>query len=107
MNNEENQEVNEGGHVKRGRGRPAGSVSNKPKAIRKTKSCRIPVELLATVDNLLKIHKDNSRDGRSKIGTPGAHQKRVSKKTEVRLIPLYLLPVVDEMVSAWRARQSD
>lgn len=106
MNNKENQIVNEGGHVKRGRGRPAGSLSNKPKATPKTKSCRIPVELLSTVDNLLKIHKDNSRDGRSKRGTPGLNQKRVSKITEIRKIPLQFLPVVDEMVSAWRARQS-
>jgi hypothetical protein len=102
--NEESQSVSSenSGVVKRGRGRPAGSVSNKPPASPKTKSCRIPVELLPTIDNLLKIHKDNSRDGRSKRGTPGAQQKRVSSKTEVREIPLQFLPVVVEMVAAWR-----
>lgn len=106
--NEENQLVSSenNGVVKRGRGRPVGSVSNKPKkprALSKTKSCRIPIELLPTVDTLLKVHKDNSRDGRSKIGKPGANQKRVSNKTEVREIPLQFLPVVKEMVAAWRA----
>ena len=103
--NEKNQVVSseDSGVVKRGRGRPAGSVSNKPKALSKTKSCRIPIELLPTVDNLLKYHKEKSRDGRSKRGTPGLNQKRVSQKTEVREIPLDFLPVVTEMVAAWRA----
>jgi len=105
--NEENQSVSseDSGVVKRGRGRPAGSVSNKPKALSKTKSCRIPIELLPTVDNLLKYHKEKSRDGRSKRGTPGLNQKRVSQKTEVREIPLEFLPVVTEMVETWRAQQ--
>jgi len=103
--NEENQSVSSEaiGTVKRGRGRPVGSVSNKPPASPKTKSCRIPIELLPTVDNLLKVHKNNSTDGRSKHGTPGANQKRVSNKTEIRKIPLEFLPVVSEMVAAWRA----
>jgi hypothetical protein len=105
--NDENQSVSseDSGVVKRGRGRPRGSVSNKPKALSKTKSCRIPIELLPTVDNLLKYHKEKSRDGRSKRGTPGLNQKRVSQKTEVREIPLEFLPVVESMVASWRAQQ--
>lgn len=104
MSNENQSVSNEDSRVvKRGRGRPVGSVSGKPPAPPKTKSCRIPIELLPTVDSLLKVYKENSRDGRSKIGTPGAHQKRVSNKTEVREIPLQFLPVVKEMVAAWRA----
>ena len=105
--NDENQVVSSeaSSMVKRGRGRPVGSVSKKPKAPSKTKSCRIPIELLPTVDNLLKYHKEKSRDGRSKIRTPGLNQKRVSQKTEIRKIPLEFLPVVTEMVETWRAQQ--
>ena len=105
--NDENQSVSseDSGVVKRGRGRPRGSVSNKPKALSKTKSCRIPIELLPTVDNLLKYHKEKSRDGRSKRGTPGLNQTRVSQKTEIRKIPLEFLPVVESMVATWRAQQ--
>jgi hypothetical protein len=110
--NEENQSVSseDSGVVKRGRGRPRGSVSNKPKAPKlpkpkssKTKSRRIPNELLPLIDNLLLAHKRNSRDGRTTMRNPGSNQKRFSSKSEIREIPLEFLPSIDEMVATWRA----
>lgn len=71
----------------------------------KTKSRRIPNELLPLVDNLLLVHKRNSRDGRTTMRNPGLNQKRFSSKSEIREIPLEFLQVVDDTVASWRTQQ--
>jgi hypothetical protein len=76
----------------------------KPKSS-KTKSRRIPNELLPLVDNLLLVHKRNSSDGRTTMRNPGLNQKRFSSKSEIREIPLEFLQVVDDTVASWRAQQ--
>lgn len=78
---------------------------NRPKPAAKTKSKRIPIELLESVDKLIQIHhKKVTDDGRSHR-VAGASQKRLSSKSEVREVPLDLVEIVDSLVSAFRTER--
>ena len=81
-----------------------GFTLNRPKPAATTKSKRIPIELLDSVDRLIQIHhKKATNDGRSHR-IAGAQQQRTSSKSEVREVPLDLIDFVVSLVAAWRSK---
>ena len=84
-------------------GRKQGFNLNKPKAQPKSKSKRIPIELLDSVDKLIDLkHRANSTDGRAHTRIAGANQQRYSQRTEIRKVPLDLVEIVDTLVATFR-----
>lgn len=71
----------------------------------KSKSKRVPVALLDSIDKLLAVHKQHSTDGRKHARVPGAAQTRFVDCSEVRQIPLEYWEVVTAMIAAWRAER--
>lgn len=78
---------------------------NRPKPAAKTKSKRIPIELLESVDKLIQIHHKKATDDGRSHRIAGASQKRLSSKSEVREVPLDLVEIVDSLVSVFRAER--
>lgn len=84
-------------------GRKKGFTLNRPKPELKSKSKRIPIELLDSIDRLIYVHhKKTSDDGRAHARRAGDNQKRFSSKTEIRQIPLDLIEIVDNLVATFR-----